>query len=92
MQKGVKFRIYPNKEQQTIINQTFGCCRLIYNKGLVMRNEAHRNGNKIGYLQTSVMLTELKKQESLCFNCGECQNCRMIKIATIEMSVTIWNC
>lgn len=46
MQKGVKFRIYPNKEQQTIINQTFGCCRLIYNKGLVMRNEAHQNGNK----------------------------------------------
>lgn len=46
MQKGVKFRIYPNKEQQIIINQTFGCCRLIYNKGLVMRNEAYQNGNK----------------------------------------------
>lgn len=67
MQKGVKFRIYPNKEQQTIINQTFGCCRLIYNKGLVMRNEAHQNGNKIGYLQTSAMLTELKKQDDFIF-------------------------
>lgn len=67
MQKGVKFRIYPNKEQQTIINQTFGCCRLIYNKGLVMRNEAHQNGNKIGYLQTSAMLTELKKQDDFVF-------------------------
>jgi transposase, IS605 orfB family len=67
MQKGVKFRIYPNKEQQTIINQTFGCCRLIYNKGLIMRNEAHQNGNKIGYLQTSAMLTELKKQDDFVF-------------------------
>lgn len=67
MQKGVKFRIYPNKEQQTIINQTLGCCRLIYNKGLAMRNEAYQNGNKIGYLQTSAMLTELKKQDDFVF-------------------------
>ena len=51
MQKGVKFRIDPNKEQQTIINQTLGCCRLIYNKALAMRNEAYQNGNKIGYSQ-----------------------------------------
>ena len=48
MQKGIKFRIYPNKEQQNLINQTLGCCRLIYNKGLAMRNEAYENGNKIG--------------------------------------------
>ena len=67
MQKGVKFRIYPNKEQRTIINQTLGCCRLIYNKGLAMRNEAYQNGNKIGYLQTSAMLTELKKQDDFVF-------------------------
>ena len=39
MQKGVKFRIHPNKEQKDLINQTLGCCRLIYNKGLAMRNE-----------------------------------------------------
>ena len=67
MQKGVKFRIYPNKEQQTIINQTLGCCRLIYNKGLAMRNEAYQNGNKIGYSQTSAMLTDLKKSDDFAF-------------------------
>ena len=39
MQKGVKFRIYPNKEQKDLINQALGYCRLIYNKGLAMRNE-----------------------------------------------------
>lgn len=61
MQKGVKFRIYPNREQKNLINQTLGCCRLIYNKGLAMRNEAYENGDKIGYSQTSAMLTELKK-------------------------------
>lgn len=67
MQKGVKFRIYPNKEQQTIINQTLGCYRLIYNKGLAMRNEAYQNGNKIGYSQTSAMLTDLKKSDDFAF-------------------------
>ena len=67
MQKGVKFRIYPNREQKNLINQTFGCCRFIYNKGLTMRNEAYQNGNKIGYSQTSVMLTELKKCDDFSF-------------------------
>ena len=67
MQKGVKFRIYPNNEQQNLINQTLGCCRLIYNKGIAMRNEACQNGNKAGYSQTSAMLTELKKCDSFAF-------------------------
>ena len=67
MQKGVKFRIYPNREQKNLINQTLGCCRFIYNKGLAMRNEAYQNGDKIGYSQTSAMLTELKKSEDFAF-------------------------
>lgn len=67
MQKGVKFRAYPNKEQQNLINQTLGCCRLIYNKGLAMRNTAYSNGEKIGYNQTSAMLTELKKSDDFAF-------------------------
>ena len=67
MQKGVKFRVYPAKEQKNLINQTFGCCRLIYNKGLAMRNEAFANGQKVGYVQTSAMLTELKKQDAFTF-------------------------
>lgn len=67
MQKGIKFRIYPNKEQKNLINQTLGCCRLVYNKGLFVRNEAYENGNKISYSQTSAMLTELKKREDFSF-------------------------
>lgn len=67
MNKGVKFRAYPNKDQQNLINQTFGCCRLIYNKGLAMRNDAFENGQKVGYTQTSSMLTDLKKQDEYSF-------------------------
>ena len=54
-------------EQKNVIDQTLGCCRLIYNKGLAMRNEAYENGNKIGYSQTSSMLTELKRTEEFAF-------------------------
>ena len=67
MNKGVKFRAYPNKEQQNLINQTLGCCRLVYNKGLAMRNDAYSNGEKVGYNQTSAMLTGLKKQAGFTF-------------------------
>lgn len=67
MQKGVKFRIYPNREQQNLINQTLGCCRLIYNKGLSMRNDAYVSGQKIGYSQTSSMLTQMKQSEDFSF-------------------------
>lgn len=32
MNKGIKFRIYPNKEQQNLINRTLGCVRFLYGK------------------------------------------------------------
>ena len=67
MNKGVKFRIYPNKEQQNLINQTLGCCRLVYNLGLDMRNKAFENGAKINYSKTCAMLTELKRNDEFSF-------------------------
>lgn len=67
MNKGVKFRIYPNKEQQNLINQTLGCCRLIYNMGLDMRSKAFKNGKKINYSKTCTMLTKLKRSDKFSF-------------------------
>nr|WP_330395675.1 helix-turn-helix domain-containing protein [Clostridioides difficile] len=37
MKKAYKFRLYPNKKQQELINKTFGCCRFVYNKYLAKR-------------------------------------------------------
>ena len=68
MNKGVRFRAYPDKEQKNLINQTLGCCRLVYNKGLAMRNEAFEDGRSIGYTQTSAMLTDLKKRDEFVFH------------------------
>lgn len=67
MRKGIKFRAYPNKAQKNLINQTIGCCRFVYNKGLAMRSGSYKNGIKIGYNQTSAMLTSLKQQDEFAF-------------------------
>ena len=67
MNKGIRFRLYPNKAQQILINQNLGCCRLIYNKGLSFRKESFESGSSIGYKETSAMLTELKKDETYFF-------------------------
>lgn len=67
MRRGVKFRVYPTAEQKGLIDRTFGCCRLIYNRELAMRKDAYANGEKIGYNQTCSMLTALKKDEQFIF-------------------------
>ncbi len=61
MNKGIKFRIYPNKEQKLIIQKTFGCSRFIYNQGLSLRVNEYKNGNSVGYKETNAMLSNLKK-------------------------------
>ena len=66
-QKGVKFKIYPNREQSNLIDRTLGCSRLIYNKGLAMREDAFKSGEKCGYKQTSAMLTALKQDVNYAF-------------------------
>jgi putative transposase len=46
VEKAYKFRIYPNTEQQQLIQKTFGCCRFVYNKYLAKRIELYKN-NKL---------------------------------------------
>ena len=61
---GYKFRIYPNKTQQELINRTLGCCRFVYNHFLaIRRDEWTANHNSVTCNQTSVMLTDLKRYE-----------------------------
>ena len=67
MLKGIRFRAYPTKEQINLINRTFGCCRLIFNEGLALREKAFKQGDKAGYTATSAMLTSLKKQDDFSF-------------------------
>ena len=67
MLKGMKFRVYPNKNQLNIIENTFGCCRLVYNSGLALRINTYKDGKAIGYKETSAMLTDMKRNKEYAF-------------------------
>lgn len=41
--RALKLRIYPNPEQEILINKTFGCCRQIYNNRLFERNQFYND-------------------------------------------------
>ncbi|GGA48701.1 RNA-guided endonuclease InsQ/TnpB family protein [Okeania sp. KiyG1] len=68
VEKAYKFRFYPTPEQENLLRKTLGCVRLIYNKALAVRTQAwYENKERVGYKQTSAMLTSWKKQEDLDF-------------------------
>ncbi|CAN1212104.1 IS200/IS605 family element transposase accessory protein TnpB [Tumidithrix helvetica PCC 7403] len=68
MEKAFKYRFYPTPEQETLLRRTMGCTRLVYNRALAARTEAwYERQERVGYIETSAMLTEWKKQEDLQF-------------------------
>ncbi|NEP45317.1 MAG: IS200/IS605 family element transposase accessory protein TnpB [Okeania sp. SIO2H7] len=67
-QKAFKYRFYPTPEQETLLRKTLGCTRLVYNRALAARTEAwYEHQERIGYKETSAMLTEWKKLDELAF-------------------------
>ena len=68
MEKAYSFRFYPTPEQESLLRRTLGCVRLVYNKALHLRTQAwYEKQERVGYAQTSSMLTDWKKQEELDF-------------------------
>jgi putative transposase len=68
MEKAYSYRFYPTPEQESLLRRTLGCVRLVYNKALHERTQAwYEKQERVGYTQTSSMLTEWKKQEHLDF-------------------------
>ena len=68
MQKAFKYRFYPTAEQESLLRRTMGCVRLVYNKALDARTSGwYERQERIGFVETSSMLTGWKKQEDLDF-------------------------
>ena len=64
MNKSFKIRIYPNKEQQILIDKTFGCARFVYNFILNLKQKLYKNFNiNLNYNNMSKILTELKRHK-----------------------------
>ena len=61
-EKAYKYRIYPNKNQQELIQKTFGCTRFVYNYYLNKRKEMYeKDKTTFTYNMCSKDLTKLKK-------------------------------
>lgn len=62
-EKAYRYRIYPNKKQQELIQKTFGCTRFVYNYYLNKRKEMYENDKTtFTYNMCSKDLTNLKKE------------------------------
>ena len=63
MERAYKFRIYPNKTQEELIQKTFGCTRFVYNYFLDKRIKAYEaDKSNLNFYDCSKLLTELKKE------------------------------
>ncbi|MEO9127279.1 MAG: RNA-guided endonuclease TnpB family protein [Microcoleus sp.] len=68
MEKAYRYRFYPTTQQENLLRRTMGCARLVYNKALAARTIAwYERQERVGYSQTSSMLTNWKKEEELDF-------------------------
>ena len=61
--RAYKFRIYPNREQEDLIQRTFGCSRFVYNHYLAYRKELYETkGESANFYACVNNLTQLKKE------------------------------
>lgn len=59
----LRFRIYPNKQQEMLIEKTFGCVRYVYNHFLAERKDLWENGKeRTTFAQQNRRLTVLKQE------------------------------
>ncbi len=64
----IRFRLYPNKEQERLFNKTVGCCRFVYNQCLARKikiyNETGKSPNSYDLIK---QLSLIKKQSKFSF-------------------------
>lgn len=62
MERGFKYRIYPNACQRDQIARTFGCCRFVYNRALDVKKTAYaKTGKTVSWTELSRMLPAWKR-------------------------------
>lgn len=64
MLKAYKYRIYPNKQQEELIQKTFGCCRFVYNQTLAYRKDKYEtNKESINKVACNNYVNQVLKKE-----------------------------
>jgi len=63
IQKGLKYRIYPNHSQQGILAIQFGHSRFVYNHFLQVKQNLYKSTKEsLSYYDTTALLVKLKKE------------------------------
>lgn len=63
MYRTYRYRIYPNKKQEELIQKTFGCVRYVYNHFLYDRIESYKQNKKSNtFICQSKILTSLRRE------------------------------
>ncbi len=85
MLRAIKIRLYPNKEQTTMINKLLGCYRVVYNQSLNRKIESYKNEGKSENLTTlsKFLHHELLKDDN--FLWLREQNTKVLHQAVIDM-------
>ena len=61
-------RAYPDAAQQAVLNRTFGCVRVVWNRTLADRHRLyHAEGTSMSYAASDAALTAMKKDPGLAF-------------------------
>lgn len=62
--KAYKYRIYPTKDQEILLNKTFGCCRYVYNRCLDLKIKFYEKEKKsLSLFKLINEVPKWKKQE-----------------------------
>ena len=77
-----KYRIYPNKEQELLINKTFGCVRFVYNTILYAANKFYEETGKNKIITPASLKSEIVNKNiiNLFFNKKIARSLRLLQV------------
>ncbi|MEH2144798.1 RNA-guided endonuclease InsQ/TnpB family protein [Nostoc sp.] len=90
LHKAIQVRLYPTKEQQILLAQTFGCSRWWWNYALNKSIETYKEtGKGLGQVALNALLPELKKAE----NTAWLANCysQVLQATTLNLTTAYKN-
>lgn len=68
VKKAFKFRFYPTQEQAEVLERTYGCVRLVYNKALEERTRSwYEDHVSLDYVDTAKLLTQWRRSQEFSF-------------------------
>ena len=90
LHKAIQVRLYPTKEQQVILAQTFGCARWWWNYALNKSIETYKEtGFGLGRSALNALLPDLKKSEKTCW-LADCYS-QVLQATTLNLTTAYKN-